>query len=346
MTNLERLAQLKALKDPNFAQQKALSDMLSQVQLMKGEKGDRGDIGPKGDSVKGDKGDKGDASIVPGPRGRDGKDGKDGSTPDIDLIVELAAQKVKVPKPEKIVLPTLDEIVGQAVIELEKKKKKISIKDIHDLNELITFLKLGGFRGGGGTINNGGGNSGLTILASIGAITDFNTTFPFSEQPQLVVVNGFVYREKNGWSWDGLNASLDNAVGSLGDIYAITSGAQVYKTTGTIDNSNLTFPFAVQPQIVVINGNAYRQERGWTWDGNNAVIDFPVGTGGDIYGLILITPVQITISTIDNTNTIFNFTSQPTLVVPNGRMYRSGHGWSGSVVVDQPVGTGGDIYGL
>lgn len=53
--------------------------------------------------------------------------------------------------------------------------------------------------------------------------------------------------------------------------------------------------------------------------------------------------------TIDDSNTSFTASATPTLVNVNGTFYRHGKGVtiSGtSVTLDNPVGTGGDIYGL
>lgn len=53
--------------------------------------------------------------------------------------------------------------------------------------------------------------------------------------------------------------------------------------------------------------------------------------------------------TVDNSNTTFTFTSTPTLVVVNGVSYRNGHGVTitgTTAVLDNPAGTGGDVWGL
>lgn len=55
--------------------------------------------------------------------------------------------------------------------------------------------------------------------------------------------------------------------------------------TGTIDDSNVTFLFSSKPNIVVVNGASYREDHGWAWSAPNAILDYPVGTSGDIYGI-------------------------------------------------------------
>lgn len=57
--------------------------------------------------------------------------------------------------------------------------------------------------------------------------------------------------------------------------------------TGTVDDSNTAFTFVSLPQIIVVNGNSYRQNHGWSWNSGTltATLDSAVGTGGDIYGI-------------------------------------------------------------
>lgn len=53
--------------------------------------------------------------------------------------------------------------------------------------------------------------------------------------------------------------------------------------------------------------------------------------------------------TVNDSNTVFTFVSSPTLVVVNGVSYRHGHGVTivtTTATLDNPVGVGGDIYGL
>lgn len=60
----------------------------------------------------------------------------------------------------------------------------------------------------------------------------------------------------------------------------------ILAATGTVDDSNLDFTFTTEPLLIVINGASYRKGHGWSWSVGTATLDFPVGTGGDIYGLI------------------------------------------------------------
>lgn len=76
-----------------------------------------------------------------------------------------------------------------------------------------------------------------------------------------------------------------------GKIVAATggSGYTILTTTGTIDDSNLDFPFDSLPTELVINAGSYIQTGGsttWTWNAGTltATLSTPVGTGGSIYG--------------------------------------------------------------
>lgn len=59
--------------------------------------------------------------------------------------------------------------------------------------------------------------------------------------------------------------------------------------------------------------------------------------------------LEITGGTVDDSNTVFTFASEPTLVNVNTAVYRNGVGVTitgTTVTLDNPVGTDGDIYGL
>jgi hypothetical protein len=61
----------------------------------------------------------------------------------------------------------------------------------------------------------------LSILVATGAVDDSNKVFTFASTPSLVVVNGAPYRHGHGVTISSLTATLDNPVGTGGDIYAI-----------------------------------------------------------------------------------------------------------------------------
>lgn len=147
---------------------------------------------------------------------------------------------------------------------------------------------------------------------------------------------------------------IDNPVIDLrtGDSTTSTSGSTgvVVPTSGVVNDSNVTFAFDAKPALVIVNGDTYREGHGWSWDGANVILDAAPGVDGDVYGIGGGTTLvlQIPSGTVDNSNTTFVFASAPTLVVVNGKTYRSGHGWSGTttVTLDYAPGVGGDVYSI
>ncbi len=65
---------------------------------------------------------------------------------------------------------------------------------------------------------------GSAVLIPTGTIDNSNTNFVFTQKPTLINVNGTFYRETKGWTWTALTltATLDNPVGTGGDIYALS----------------------------------------------------------------------------------------------------------------------------
>lgn len=69
------------------------------------------------------------------------------------------------------------------------------------------------------------------------------------------------------------------------------------------------------------------------------------GGGGSSSGFTVLAAT----GALDNSNTVFTFTTAPTVVVVNGVQYRNGHGVSIvglTATLDNPAGTNGDVYGL
>jgi len=98
------------------------------IQGEKGEQGIQGETGPQGEQ---------------GPAGRNGIDGE---TPDINKIIKEVIKQI--PKPKDGKSPDILEVVALVKKELNlPETDKVMMKD-----DLITFLKKGGFRGGGATL--------------------------------------------------------------------------------------------------------------------------------------------------------------------------------------------------
>jgi len=168
---------------------------------IKGDKGDTGPVGPQGEQgIQGEKGDRG----VQGPRGSDGKDGKNGKdgkdgkdgqnsiTPDVSAVVDLVLKKIA----------DGDTIKPEHVKGLPK-----------TLNELITHLRLGGFRGGGGSTSSG---SGFTTIAATETPNGTLKVFSFgthTTQPSFLLVDGaFMPATTNqaNWTWASNAATFIN----------------------------------------------------------------------------------------------------------------------------------------
>lgn len=71
------------------------------------------------------------------------------------------------------------------------------------------------------------------------------------------------------------------------DAPAATSQS-IEEPTGIVNDANVAFGFTEKPFLVVVNGATYRENHGWTWNAGTltATLSFPVGTGGDIYGIM------------------------------------------------------------
>ena len=87
----------------------------------------------------------------------------------------------------------------------------------------------------------------------------------------------------------GPGVSLSYArVGERVDVTITASGSGLsvlIPTSGAVNDSNTAFTFASEPELVVINGAPYRDTKGVTITGTSVTTEYPVGDGGDIYGL-------------------------------------------------------------
>jgi len=161
-TRQQRLQKLKDLKNPDSVVEDVLSFLSSRIEThevepLVPEKGvdyfTDEDINEIADIVRGmvkDGVDGKDGSD--GKDGVDGKDGevgpqgpagKDGETPNVDKIIKEILSKI--PKPVDGVSPKVEDIIPLVIKEL----KLPDNKDLVSKDELVAFLKRGGFRGGG-----------------------------------------------------------------------------------------------------------------------------------------------------------------------------------------------------
>ncbi len=176
MTQAERLQALKESRDPTarmarYLNDRAMAEAIAKMDITKGEKGDTGEkgdsiVGPQG--IQGKQGERGlqgkPGDTGPrGPAGDDGKDGKDGRNGKDALPVQ----------PQTIIDAVLKELA--AGLTLEPKHIKGLGDKIKNLDDLIAFLKAGGFRGGAGTPAVAGGAPFAETVS--GLINSVNKTF-------------------------------------------------------------------------------------------------------------------------------------------------------------------------
>lgn len=163
------------------------------LQYIKSQVVKNGKDGINGKSIKGDS-------------GKDGKNGINGTTP-LRGVHYWTKQDV-----ENIKKEVLSSIPKQEIIE----PKPISYKEIKDapdlktIEDLIKFLKMGGFRGGGtSTASTGGGFTTLTATEIPSSITPvYIFTFPAAiAQPSFIISDNVWQRAitKSGtvnWTWN------------------------------------------------------------------------------------------------------------------------------------------------
>jgi hypothetical protein len=168
MTNEEILQQIREMRDPSLKEKRVISERLTSIEKtvdaivlkegpegiqgmpgVDGKDGPEGIVGPMGpqglqgeQGLKGDRGLRGEKGDT-GEQGIPGKDGRDGSSPAVEDLINMTV--------------------------FEMKKTPIEMKDINGLDKLIQHLKMGGFRGGGGS----GGSS---IVPSLQQVTDIGNT--------------------------------------------------------------------------------------------------------------------------------------------------------------------------
>ncbi len=170
---------------------------------------------------------------------------KHGKTPTEEYLKNLIKSIMpKIESPMPISEDYLKELIIELIPKDDDSQDEIISKKIEQIEkEIGLFKKLptkrGKLHGGGDTVKAGSGVSIITnsdgtktisfssisssVLIPTGVIDNSNTNFIFIQKPSIISVNGAFYREGKGWSWDipTLTATLDNPVGTGGDIYGI-----------------------------------------------------------------------------------------------------------------------------
>jgi len=90
-----------------------------------------------------------------------------------------------------------------------------------------------------------------------------------------------------------IQGDIDDHIDDTNNPHSVTPSqigalSGVITATGTIDDSNIRFVFQQKPLLVCINGAMYRENKGWSWELSTltAILTFPVGFNGDIFGII------------------------------------------------------------
>ena len=184
------------------------------------------------------------------------KDGMPGKDADELKIVQDVLAQIQLPEQKETLLDTPEDIRNKLeVLNGDERLSKEAIKGLDDIEKDVQEVKarprIAGARGvvlyvngakkllSAQTINitgsgvsyayaNGrndititGGSGSLSVLAATGTINDSNTVFTFASEPTLVVVNGAMYRHGAGVTIATTTATLDNPVGTGGDIYGM-----------------------------------------------------------------------------------------------------------------------------
>ncbi len=220
----------------------------------KGEKGDKGESGTNGidgkNGLNGKDGKDGkDGKSIVGPAGKNGTDGTDGSngkdgSPDtgeiiVNKINDISEDGPKI-KTEHIegYEKTIEDIkssgknirlVGgargiQLYVDGSKKGTANYLNLVGGTNVTLTYSYAFGRND---IIISATGSSGgsFTVLPKLsGTVDDTNLAFTFSDEPQLVVINGASYAKTGGaitWTYLTGTVTLSSPVGSGGNIYGI-----------------------------------------------------------------------------------------------------------------------------
>lgn len=249
-TRLEKLRALQKAKNP-------FADVLDRIQTVKGDKGDKGDPGKDGKDGKHFIGSQG----APGAPGRNGRDGRDGA-PGRDAVGNPGPKGEKgdpgtSPDPKMVVDAVLLELKAGL---LEPTHIKGLGENIKSLQELIRFLKAGGFRGGGGgtttTVSTGGG--GMAFAVPTGTINSSNRSFTVSGKAVVVGADGTIDVASVLSYNAGTNVTtITYSVPPQNNVFAFVVGGLPLNPqvpTGTVNSSNVTFFATGQVSVAIADG--------------------------------------------------------------------------------------------
>jgi hypothetical protein len=181
-----------------------------------GKKGEPGQPGAPGQSIQ----------------GPPGKDGSPDMAEDIRNKLELLEGDDRLDKKAIRGLDTLEADIKEAKsIRITPGRSLLQLKVDGVKKGAIQYLNL--IAGTGITLSyaSSNGRNDITITATgtaslspitvTGDVDDSNTSFTAASTPNLVIVNGASYRDGHGATIVGTAITLDNPVGSGGDIYCL-----------------------------------------------------------------------------------------------------------------------------
>jgi hypothetical protein len=207
---------------------KFIKEVAAQIKLKKGEKGDKGDRGSDGNDGKdgkdGEKGDKGDKGLDGSPDTVEKIIDKINDLPTDDESKKIDIAHIKGIKQDKKGVSFVSGPRGIDIyVDGTLKGHSQYINFIAGTNISITHNAVG--ERNDITISSSGGVGGsFTVLTATGTVDDSNATFTFTDEPQLVVINGAAYAPTGGaitWSYNAGTVTLSSAVGTGGNIYAM-----------------------------------------------------------------------------------------------------------------------------
>ncbi len=134
-----------------------------------------------------------------------------------ELLTEMRAQ------PTSVEITT--DMVRQIVAEMKKlpENDRLEVQDIRNHQAFI----FNGNKYGMHEMMHGGAaaaTSGITVVAITGMVNDSNVTFSALTEPTLLNINGAFYQKTGGtytWTYGGGTITLNNPVGTGGQIYCI-----------------------------------------------------------------------------------------------------------------------------
>jgi len=232
-----------------------------------------------------------DGETIVGPKGEDGKDGKDGSdgSPDTpDQVIDKVNDGKKLIKKERV----------EGLVDAIKNIARGVAQALPVTTSFFNGLRAKNLTIDGATAELRGDTVHITDIPGTGGgadtfleLTDTPDTYA-TEADRLVTVNpaenALLFGRKITIS---ASEPVDPREGDLWIDTDASGGGSSLTTltvTGTIDDSNVTFTVATEPEVVVINGFSYNGTTGsitWTWVAGTLTLSQPVGTGGDIYAL-------------------------------------------------------------